>query len=75
MISALLEGHPQADAVDLGVALGGDDGDDLVGDAERERPLLVVDREASGVFAQLVDADLVELLDVDDVLRELDGLR
>jgi hypothetical protein len=71
----LLEGDAQPDAIDLRVALGRHDGDDLVGDAERERPLLVVDRESRGVFAELVDADLVELREVDDVLRELDAAR
>ena len=66
----LLERHPEADAVDLRLSLGGDDGDDLVGDAEGERPLRVVHREASRVLAELVDADLIELLDVDEVLLD-----
>ena len=46
VISSCSSATLQADAVDLGAALGRHDGDDLVGEAERERALLVVDREA-----------------------------
>ena len=48
----LLERDLEPDAVDLRAALGRDDGDDLVGEAEGERALLVLDRELGGVLAR-----------------------
>ncbi len=69
----LLEGDLEAHAVDLRAALGSDDRDDLIGHAQGERALLVLGREAAGVFAQLVDADLVEELHVEERLLDLDA--
>ena len=66
----LLERHPETAPVDLRAPLPGDHRDDLVCEAEIERAPGVAHRHPVRVFHELVDADLIELLHVDDVLGE-----
>ena len=68
----LLERDSQASAVDLGAAFRGHDGDDLIGEAEGEGSPPVIDREFARVLVQLVDADLIELLNVEEGLLDLE---
>jgi hypothetical protein len=66
----LLKGNAQTEAVDLGAALCGHDGHDLCGEAQLERSSSVFHAHVIRRFHQLVDPDLVELLKVQNILRE-----
>jgi hypothetical protein len=66
----LLKGHAQTEAIDLGPALRGHDGHDLCGEAQLERSPRVFHAQVIRLFHQLVDPDLVELLKVQNILRE-----
>ncbi len=69
----LLEGDTESDAIDFSRPLRGEDRDNLVGKAESEDSLLRLDRKTGRVLSELVDANLIERLDIDQGLLKSDA--